>query len=82
MTLTSEQIKTAKTICKENGLNPKAVSKELGNGFWAEQCKSSFEVYIFWLLVESNKYDGSIANKIMLQSTMNYRNGKSGLSSL
>lgn len=82
MTLTSDQIKTAKRICKENGLNPKIVSKELSNGFWLEECKSSFEGYVVWLLVDSNKFDGSTANKLMLQSTMNYRNGKSGLSSL
>lgn len=82
MTLTSEQIKTAKRICKENGLNPKVISKELGQGFWAEECKSSFEGYMIWILVDSNKFDGSITRRIFAQSTANYRNGKSGLSSL
>lgn len=50
MTLTKEQIKTAKQACIENGKNPKFVQKELGQGFWDELCNGTFEGYISWLI--------------------------------
>lgn len=80
MILTKEQIKEAKKILKANGLNPALVSKEIGNGFWIEECNSSFEGYVNHLL--NSKNDGSILKAAFEQSTKNYHSGKSGLSSL
>ena len=82
MTLTTEQVKAAKKACKENGLNPKLVNKEIGNGFWVDDCKSSFEGYVSFLLNESKKFDGTITEKIFEQSRRDYRAGNYGRSSL
>jgi hypothetical protein len=82
MTLTTEQVKAAKKACKQNGLDPKLVNKQLGNGFWIESCNSSFEGYISYLLNESQKWDGTITEKIFEQSRRDYRAGNYGRSSL
>ena len=58
MTLTTEQVKQARKFCKENGINPKEVSKELGHGFWTDQCQGTFEGYLSYLLNDNS--NGSI----------------------
>lgn len=81
MTLTKEQIKIAKTTCKEAGLNPKMVTGQIGAGFWAEKCNSTFEGYVNWIK------NGAICNPSNLQEVMDkslrdYRAGRYGASAL
>ena len=78
MTLTPEQIKIAKKACKENGVDPKSVEKQLGNGFWADTCKSSFEGYIAFLIGHKANTESWI--KMMNQSHANIMNGRAGAS--
>ena len=58
MTLTPEQVKEARKFCKANGINPKEVSKELGNGFWDDKCNGTFEGYLQYMLNDNS--NGSI----------------------
>ncbi len=82
MTLTTQQVKIAKTICKENGINEKLVNKELGKGFWEDTCNSSFEGYLTHLTrIDCNELALSML-KTLNQSTARYRAGKSGAISL
>lgn len=64
MKLTKEQIKIAKQFCKDNGLDPKQVAKEMGNGFWLEECKGSLEGYLNYLKTNTN--DGSRLRQILI----------------
>lgn len=55
MVLSKEQIKEAKKICKSHNMNSGFIPKNgiVGNGFWSEECKGSFEGFIEWLISES-----------------------------
>lgn len=82
MTLTAEQIKIAKNLCKELGLSVKLVNKDLGNGFWSEDCNGTFEGYLTYITEVLAKKEVRMHCPIMEQSTRNYRAGRSGMSSL
>lgn len=82
MTLTTQQVKEARKICKANGIYPELVTKEFGNVFWNETCGGTFEGYINYLLKGSKKFDGSITTAAFSQSRNNYRNGHSGATSI
>lgn len=79
MTLSKEQLKEAKRFCKENSIDSTRVKKELGNGFWSEECNSTFEGYLNYLL---NFKSSGVLEQMEKQSTANYRSGRSGLSHL
>ncbi len=63
MKLSKEQIKIAKKFFKDNGLNPKDVRSELGQGFWLDECKGTFEGYLNYK--KNDKRDGSILGQLM-----------------
>ena len=73
MTLTKEQIKIAKAACKAAGTNPKVVTAEIGNGFWADKCGGTFEGYIAYITTPFVS-DGTI-DKMLLQGKTDYANG-------
>lgn len=82
MRLSKEQVKEAKNFCKANGLNTNLVNKDLGNGFWSENCKGTFEGYLENLLNVASKFDGSGMLRTIENSARNCRTGKYGLASL
>ena len=82
MTLTSQQVREARKICKENGIYPEMVTKTFGDVFWNETCGGTFEGYINYLLNGTKQFNGSITTQLFNESRNNYRNGQAGKSSL
>lgn len=78
MKLTKEQIKIAKAACKAAGTNPKVVTDEIGNGFWADKCGGSFEGYLTYITTPFIS-DGT-TERMLLQSKTDYANGLYGAS--
>lgn len=76
MTLTAEQIKIAKAACKAAGTNPKLVTKEIGNGFWAEKCGGTFDGYLAY--ITAAYVSDNSTEKMLLQGKTDYANGLYG----
>ena len=68
MTLTKEQMKEARQFCKANGIDPKKINKEIGYGFWMEECNGTLEGYLNWTLnYERSETKGETLRQLFIE---------------
>ena len=80
MNFTAAQIKFAKEICKQNGINPKVVTKSVGYGFWIDRCGGTFEGYIRYI---ATPYVGTgVIDRILMQNAIDTANRNFGAEKL